>query len=141
MSSERACPICSISCRVNGPADKLDACPVYLTVYRAKWDRLINSIGCRVNRPGPSSRWAVRFRTYSLFRIPYHSFFLPPPIHGAGLPPVDFRLGISHNIYSVSRVPSFHTIGPPHPWIFSTSTGNRIEEYVQRFIDSEPHVA
>ena len=43
------CSICSISCRVNGPAHTLDACPVY-------------SIGCRVNGPGPSSK---RFRTHT----------------------------------------------------------------------------
>ena len=47
---------------------------------------------------------------------------------------------------SVALVPSFHFIGPPHPWIFhpirGLSTSNRIEEYVQRSMDGDyPRVA
>ena len=34
LSSERACPICSMCCRVNGSAHTLNACHVYLTVHR-----------------------------------------------------------------------------------------------------------
>ena len=42
---------------------------------------------------------------------------------------------------SVALLPSFHIMGPPHPWIFNpirgSSTNNRIDEYAQRSMDGD----
>lgn len=39
---------------------------------------------------------------------------------------------ISSLYVEYSLVPSFHAIGPPHPWISHHETDNRIDEYVPR---------
>ena len=81
----------------------------------------------------------------------------PPPVHGwEGMfhgwgphpwiyPQVAFSIFKNPQAFisslSVALVPSFHIIGPPHPWIFhpirGLSTSNRIDEYVQRSMDGD----
>ena len=64
--SKWACPIYSIFCRVNRPAQILISHRAdgphsrLLDFLSSRWARPIYSIFCRVNGPGPSSRWAVR---------------------------------------------------------------------------------
>ena len=72
----------------------------------------------------------------------------PPPVHGSIHKSRSAYSKIPKRLFHPFQalVPSFHIIGPPHPWIFhpirGLSTSNRIDEYVQRSMDGDyPHTS
>lgn len=96
-------------------------------------------------------KWKYIHFSVLIFCVLHLSFFPFPPIHGSGLPPREVTTFISIQEppsvcfipLSSPPLPSPPLLVPPHSILvahptcgfFFTSTSNRIDEYVQRFMD------